>query len=1366
MDLAALDALLTVTNGVFTLAADTLPNAGLADLLARNNGGQPIRITQAVKRDRKRVGSGSRDSIPITGVATFLNVPDAQVEALFSLDGSGNPVFLIRFTLETRTGPARPFGWHFSTSFPNLAAGKMGPVGGGDPNVPATSGPLDGLTLTNPAFVLTNRAGTDGQVPLSAGLNFVSGVDPAPLLGVLGSIIGDHGGHGGHGGGTPGGGGPTLYGPVYLPLPTEVTPPLAPDSWPWEADLAPVPGLTLRVDVGQSIDIPGVDVHLRDIQIVLYTPISGTWLAANPDYQPSLGLIGTLSAPALVPGPILLTADIPFGWSSATFCATFTDAGLANLTGLGGLFGHSNLFAELPAPLRTAGQALGGISLRRIEFQVSIGDHGLTLDSAGAVVELPTLGYAIGDLVTLTAIEVAFFAVPPDSGGGFSIDVLIGGSGTIPALGASFDLDADLSEGVAYGSLTDTTLSLSPVFHDLGLPAPADLVIDTARIMIAPGSGYEFDATIAQSVPWTLDLGPVPVAVQDVVLVAAKFAGRPSSASLAGRILFGASVEVDALYRLPGAFVITGTFESVSLGDLVKALTDAEISLPDGFDIRIDQAYVCIDSTAGGLRFTASALIDGFGALAFTASRSSGHWGFAAGLDITEGLVNLESVPGLGALAELRALVGLTDLMIVVSSLDDPGFTFPQLAVPPTPAIGAFGGAPPALPAQAVGVGEGLTVYGQADLGASQGIQAIARWLGVGIAGTLAVTLTVSAPDPGTDSRLFISVSTTVDGIVVTGRLGFALVNRRPEVFLDGTALVGIQGRPVLFQLSAAVAANGVLISGGYQGTIHFDLGAGLGGFTLSNLGLVVGLDWEGIPSFGVAATIDVQTFESSVAVFFDSTDPSRSLLAGSVTQLSLYDVVATIAGQSDVPPAIAGVLRMMALKGLDAFTLDASVVASLDGRDLTAIATAFAPHHPIPSGANQVLLDVGEPRQSWHLTDLTTMTHFSLATTGAGVEVSYDPQLYCAPSDTQIGPNHFPQGFHVQTAVGFFIFDIDRLWIEISPTRGIAADCTLAPIVIGQADLFSITNAAHDGGPTLSISTYTRSAAEQPDPALRPPHVLVSGALRLLGTDFGSLYLNISESGIAVQISETVGDAVHVVLAGSVTKDSLALSGTLTVSVGGTIDLGLLGRIDVSTGAWGSLGIEFAADSLSATLRAGVTLPGLGTLTLPPIQLTVTGVPLGRIGGVIWDEIIETVTAAVQDATRWVGLVRDGLIQGIADAKQVAQVLAQQWKLTADAVGSTMHDAGYAANEIAEGMQAVGATAQDAAKALVGFGYAADVVGSAVGIFGGHTDITAGHFDTPGGPHGDFYTDAVVTGFHTDSEVPPHGDTGVHVDT
>jgi hypothetical protein len=80
--------------------------------------------------------------------------------------------------------------------------------------------------------------------------------------------------------------------------------------------------------------------------------------------------------------------------------------------------------------------------------------------------------------------------------------------------------------------------------------------------------------------------------------------------------------------------------------------------------------------------------------------------------------------------------------------------------------------------------------------------------------------------------------------------------------------------------------------------------------------------------------------------------------------------------------------------------------------------------------------------------------------------------------------------------------------------------------------------------------------------------------------------------------------------------------------------------------------------------------------------------------------------------------------------------------------------------------MQSVGAAAEDVAKKLVDLGYAKDAVSGAVRVFGGHTDFVAGHFDVPSGFHTDSHVDfGRLGGGHADKRIPPHTDSGVHVD-
>src|SRR5262249_400683 len=157
---------------------------------------------------------------------------------------------------------------------------------------------------------------------------------------------------------------------------------------------------------------------------------------------------------------------------------------------------------------------------------------------------------------------------------------------------------------------------------------------------------------------------------------------------------------------------------------------------------------------------------------------------------------------------------------------------------------------------------------------------------------------------------------------------------------------------------------NGVLISGTMQGTIRFSP------VQLSNLVLVIGLDFEGIPSLGIAATLDISNFDSSVAIFFDSVDPAKSMVAGAISNVTLLDIARFLAGQQDIPPGLDTVLGLIGLKELKAFSMPASLAPSLDNRDVSAISTAFKQYGSItlPGTSDLVLLVINKRGAVWHL--------------------------------------------------------------------------------------------------------------------------------------------------------------------------------------------------------------------------------------------------------------------------------------------------------------------------------------------------------------------------------------------------------------
>lgn len=1327
MNIAELDQHLTVASGKLTLTGDTLPGAGLGTLLTEYFKGQPLVISQAVKQP-----FSARDaSVTVRGVVSLLGLAPMPVTATFTLDGKGNPQVMVRMPVNTSAG-----GWTFRHAFPNLPAfkGSWGSAG---------SDLLDALGLANAALVLSTFAATDPalKAPVAAGLNFVAKCAvppwlPGPVKSLLGPVE------------------PVVAGTITFDSAAASPAPLTAGQWPWDKS-PPVPGLSLSIELGPAKALPATKIALEDVRLRIYTPTDVTWAAANPTYAPAAAVTCSL-APGPGLGSVDLVATVAPGLGQVTLLAQFGGKKLADLSDLAALAGPADLFAALPAQLQAAGRALGGISLTGAGLDLAVAKSAVSVSAAHLAVAMPSqkLPLSAGELSGLTAN----FTVT-DPFGSPKVDVQLAGTGTLAELGnASFDITADAGQDLtASGTLRGATLPLQALFTDLHLPAPADLTIDSAEIDITK-AGVSLSATLADDPAWTLALGPLNPSVSDLAVTAAKTSGS-WTATFGGQLALGSSLVLTVGYQLPGSFQVKGAFADTTLSALVAALGLPFVG-PGDFDLSLDDTSVVISGQQGDLTFTAATDIAQAGLFTISVSRASGSWGFVAGVDLAA--ASLATTAGLAALAAFEQFTGLDNLVLVVSTVTDPQFTFPDLTALPAPQLS---GKQIKLPAVAGGVTPGLTLYGTLTAARSQALQALASWLGIGLDGSLAAIIAVALPDPAAGSRLAIAVGAQVDGVTVTGQLGAILSSGQPALYLTGTATVTIQAQPVTFSLSAAVAEDGVFVSGGFTGTISFSFTSGGPAVQLSDVGLAVGLDFEGVPSIGFTATIDAGNFDASVAVFLDSVNPAQSMFAGSVADVTLAEIAAALAGQASVPAEVAGVLSQVSVSGLSAFTLPAATAAALDGRDLAGIAAAFAPFAAIPSTSSGLLLVVNKPGQSWHLTDLATMTHYSLAVQGTGIAVAVEAQIYCAPAATAIGPVSFPAGFHVDAAVDLYFVHVERLRVVMSPGSGIAADATLDPVVFGNASFFAITGAAGRAGPRLSVSTFAQTAAEEPDPACQPPHLLVSGAAILLGTQVASVYLYASPSDFTFQASADIPQVLSLSATGHVRSlTDMTVTGNLTVSETGTVNLGALGQVPVSAQVTGSLALGYQDGTASATAAGSAGLSGLGLVSLPPVDFVASGADLAGLPGLFWTEIENAYQAFAQVPAQWLQLVSSGVITGIDSAAQVGEVLHDTFGQTPDQVAQLMHGySQYGADQIAQAAQAAGATAQQAASELTGLGYQAGTVTQAIGsAFTGHTDFSFGHVDTPS-----VHTDQ---GFgwlgHLDQNVPPHGDTGTHIDT
>jgi hypothetical protein len=765
-----------------------------------------------------------------------------------------------------------------------------------------------------------------------------------------------------------------------------------------------------------------------------------------------------------------------------------------------------------------------------------------------------------------------------------------------------------------------------------------------------------------------------------------------------------------------GNFTLLAQLAEAQLSHLLGAAP--QFRLVSGFEVPMSTTSVLIKRSGDSLGLNAAAVVDRMGQIVLVAEHDT-QWEIAVGFPLE--IDTIAALPGLhgSRLAAFDNFVGLSDLMMVISSRDNAQFDFPELSSFQTPALGR---SKLVLPKQTTGkLVEGLNVYARLSTTRGGGFQSIAKFLGLKLDGSIGVTLAVSLPDPATSSKLFLSLTEEIKrGVNLTGEMGFVLAGGDVGVFLTGEVVAPIQGQPVQFDVTVLAVENGVLFSGSMinRVPIHFDIDHVR--FHLADLGLVIGIDGEGVPSLGFCAIIDIDRFNAAVALFIDSTDPAKSMFAAAVSDLSLLDVVEVLANQTNLPVPLKETLDVFGLKPLGSFALPATIAHALDHRDLPTIAKAFSDHgHTIPTASDQVLLDVNTPGQLWYLTDLKVMNHYVIKLTNNAVMVSYEPQLYVAPQATTIGAINFPPGYKVLGEIDLLLLRA-AIDIEIKGLSGIYADVYVEPIIIHNKDFFAITGAGGMGGPYVSLATYTRP--EEKDPHLPAPHFAMSGDLSLLGADVASVYMNFSKSGIVFDLVAQIGAIVKIDLNANIqSPQNLNLGGSIQIGVNNRINLGALGSVLIRVDAHGSLNVGVRNGTPFARFQAGLQFESW-QLETPVIELDVNGRALLNIADKLLAAIEHLlVDGLLRDVRRFMDWVKRGILEGLRSVEQIAGVLKTAYKLAAADAGKLLHEFGHDIHEIANSLKTV-------------FGQAAhEITDIFKNVLGLHSDVINGALKAAG---------------------------------
>ncbi|AKJ02643.1 hypothetical protein ATI61_11732 [Archangium gephyra] len=1266
---------LSAAGGKVVISQSTL-TSGVSDFLAAFYNGQPIEISEASTETEDTAGG----TVHITGRASFLGVADLPVSARFSVDAQGEVHASLRYRLRD-TAPG-PDAWTFSRSFPKLPtvvdyATELSPFfreARYDPFANQRSF-LDALDLFDTFFVVSTHAGLDleSDLPLGVGINFVSRMRPQGLMGVLEHGLGDS---------------PTvpLYGVIRIPKPTERTLALTPMQRAWDRPEAP--GIHLQSPLSVNFKLGALSFQRAMFQV--YSPHSTDWMAQNPSFKPVHGYSGTLSIPS-AELQIKLGADLKWNLPQALLSGQCEGISLGKLTQLVDLTGTDGLSSYLPQELQKAVDALDKLELMYVAVDVGVAGVTPTMESAWFTVGLPNLKWKVwGDHLEVKDIACRFNIRPAAQKTSVSVTLY----GTLEVEGVPLSIYASSDDSFTVRATTKEKISL-PLdklmkTYAPGVPPPSALAVDSLGVTVAPGRSYEMMALLAGAPdPWVIPIGPKKLTVSDVVLALRCSSGAPLSGSFAGKMAFGDDIQLDIAYDLPGDVVIRSTFERVNLTKLIDQLCDVKVPMPDGFDLVLDNASVLIQKRGNDGTFQVGASVKDVGLFAFEVSKVPGKgWGFAAGLSLGNGRIS--QLPGLSALRELENTFKLEKLMVVISSLENAGFTFPDMAQFNRPELGAK----LALPAQATGVVPGLMAFAEWKLDSNSREQKLLMSL-LGLGGTQSATVVLGA-NPLKDFRLYVRQQSKIQGNPFQSRFGVELNNGKPSFFLTGSLAVKIQGQPQNFDVTTAFLPGGALLSATVKGSTAINCGP----FKLSNLALQVGVNWAGIPSLGVACTIDVKKFQSSLAVFFDSTDPSRSLVAGSISSLTLKDVTDSLLGVVGLKTPLDEVLETIAIKGTREFSLPGSLASELDGLAFDKVATAFAAAKvAIPSSSQQLTLVVNAKGSSWHLTDLSTMRHYELTKRGDSIQVQIAPQFYFAPQPTAIGTIKYPQGYYINAAISFAGFDAAAT-IEISQSKGFSVDAQMDKIVLVDEQLFALTAAQGGGGPRISISTFNQPA--NPVQEFRPPHFYINGSLTMLGLK-RSIYASVTTKGIEFELQGKLLPGVDFDVEARFGKSGLEAGGKVKVGVG-TIDLGPLGKAKINTDLEAELELELGKE-VELMLDSSFDFAGQH-FKIAKFKVDAKADALAKLPEQMAKKVEAALRDVFKDVNQWANAVGKGFMDGVDDTEKVFRDVygksAQEAKALANSIGRGVNQAGKAIEGAAKDTgKAVEGAAKDTGKAV-----------------------------------------------------------------
>jgi hypothetical protein len=318
---------------------------------------------------------------------------------------------------------------------------------------------------------------------------------------------------------------------------------------------------------------------------------------------------------------------------------------------------------------------------------------------------------------------------------------------------------------------------------------------------------------------------------------------------------------------------------------------------------------------------------------------------------------------------------------------------------------------------------------------------------------------------------------------------------------------------------------------------------------------------------------------------------------------------------------------------------------------------------------------------------------------------------VVAAPTDTITG-EHYDPGLMLQGTFGIVGLDM-FVKVRIDPATGVFAHGALKKKV-EVGNVLVVSDAAGDGPPSMTLDTTGM------------PMLLLTGRLGLLGLS-QSINAAVDASGFEAALDQDLGIAHYKVNARYRSPNDLRAGGECRYGIDintGPIQLTpgtpSLGELKIDAGFGGSVTIEVVNQTFRGSVTGGFRWND-ADFQIPPINLSVAPSSLAEIptlvNNTIRDNAAVIFAAFLQDGGKWLKALADGLVKGVTNAAAVLRgVYNQTAQQIGDGLTNTLHKS---ADEVAQGLKAIGESPQSIASVLNNLGKPPEVIGNALKSIG-----------------------------------------------